>query len=123
MLPEDARLDEVEEPDAEEPRTAVEVEREAEDAARVAVETLREAAGTARLAVELVREAAEPAAEGAVRDATAMRPEDFCAAEPEAAAELPAVRPVPVRTTRPTPLRGLPGMKVPWSLLVASSWP
>ena len=84
------------------------------DAERVAVETVRVAVDAVRLTEE-----AEPAADGAVREAAAMRPEALGAAEPEAAAAVPV--PVPaVRTTRPMPLRGLDGTKVPWSLRVAS---
>ena len=127
MLPEEAaRLDEVDEPYAEEPRTAEVPGRVAAAEARAAVETEREAAGTVRVAEEAERltVGAEPAAEGVVRDAAAMRPEAL-AAEPEAAAAVavPEGLPVPVRTTRPTPLRGLDEMNVSFSPLVARLWP
>ena len=126
MLPEEveARLEELAEPYAEELRETVEPEelvRLAADAARVAVDAERVAVETERLAVDAVRftEEAEPAADGAVREAAAMRAEDLGAAEPEAA----VVEPVPgtrvARTTRPTPLRGLAEMKVSWSPRVA----
>jgi len=117
VLPEEeaARLEEDEagEADTEELRTveeparvAEDAERTAADAVRVAVETEREGVAALRLTPE-----AEPAADGVVREAAAMRPEDLGAAEPEAAVPEPVPAELPaVRTTRPTPLRGLAGM-------------
>ena len=67
MLPEEAaRLEEVDEPYAEEPRTVEVPGRVAAAEARAAVETAREAAGTVRVAEEAERltVGAEPAAEG-----------------------------------------------------------
>ena len=105
-----ARLEEDAEPDADEPRTAAEVERVVAEAARAAVEAVREAAGTERVTVL--------AASEAVREAVDMRPEDALGAElPDAAALPPAVR-----TTRPTPARGLGEMLV-LSPRVATSRP
>ena len=80
--------------DAEEPRTAAEEERVVAEAARVALEAEREAEGTERVTVL--------AASDAVREAVAMRPADALEPEPCVAAAPPAVR-----TTRPTPARGL----------------
>ncbi len=104
--------------------TAVEAERDVEvdaallaaDAALVAEDTLREAVDTVRVAV---RAAADADPEADVLEAVAMR----AGAEALEADALPVavVLPVPVRTTRPTPPRGLEGMRVPCPERVASS--
>lgn len=121
MLPDvDALLVEAA-PDVVEPLTAGEAERvdaarvEAAAAARVAVDAEREAVETVRVAV---RAAADADPEVEVLEAVAMRAGD----DALAADELPeAVLPVPVRTTRPTPPRGLVDMTLAWPERVAIS--
>lgn len=120
MVPaEEARLEGAEDPETDELLTAVEAERDVEAAAaaaaRVADEVLREAVETVRVAV---RAAADADPEAGVLEAVAMRAGVEAL---EADALLEAVRPVPVRTTRPTPPRGLAGMRVPCPERVASS--
>ena len=114
MVPEDARLDEeagaeTVEPD---PRVTADEERAAEEA-RAAVEAVREAAAGAERVTVL-------AAVEAVREAADMRPSDELAAEPPAAV-VPAAP--AVRTTRPTPARGLAEMVELRPPRVASSRP
>jgi len=102
--------------------TAGEAERvdaarvEAAAAARVAVDAEREAVETVRVAV---RAAVDADPEVAVLEAVAIR----AGAEAlEADALLPeAVLPLPVRTTRPTPPRGLDEMMLLWPERVAIS--
>ena len=95
--------------DAEDPRTATEEERFVAEAARAAVEAVRDAVGTERVTVL--------AASEEVRDAVVMRPADALGVALPDAAALPAVR-----TTRPTPARGLAEILVT-SARVAIWWP
>ena len=88
-------------------------EREA-DAARAAVDAVRDAAAGAERVTVL-------AAVDAVREAAVLRPSEDAAAVPPAAAVVPAAP--AVRTTRPTPLRGLVEMVELRPPRVAISWP
>lgn len=84
----------------------------------MAEETVREAVERER-----VDGCGEPAAEAAVLEATALRPAvEALAAEVAGFAEA-AAPDAPVRTTRPTPARGLEEIIVPCPARVATSRP